>query len=597
MKKTKEKNYDILEKYFKNNYNLVYKYSIKSFLIEKDINYIKEILIFLNEKNGINEVIEKLKIYIKYHFSISDIYENNIILFFLLQESETLEEIILENFKRYNGGETTSTKEKLNYFFYRSIINLSDIQYKIIKNIFYIIKINYKSNENTLFTNPSAENVKYTKNLFERYNNIDVNSSLLETTKNLQNPDEIIYKLKSFSNKFFKNLTMIPIYNFVIYGSYSLHLLNKNIKFNDIDIYCSNPIFFMRIFSLISKWIFDVDLSIVIVPLVKNYVTIKYKGINIFDIIYINKTDLDNTLITTTKINNNKILNYIIQFFNLIHYFPDPHRILKFIMKDNYDNNILKISLLLEKSLNEMNIKLNNIKNISIKIPILKKVDNYIVIKSEDFLINKDNKKNLEFNNIIFINSIDEDEFIGLFEGIQTYYKVFKGIYNEITILAKDKLKRKIRSKVSYVNGEMMFIKEENKKDNILTNLINAHLPCLLITNNTARIFYENDTNNIVPYSIETLLCKILLSLYFMKYNKDIIHEYFIYLLKLITVNKCDFINNSENIKIINKFKTSSKNHKVFTQTKNYLQNFTYQFENTQTKTAYSSLNEFKIGV
>ena len=82
-----------------------------------------------------------------------------------------------------------------------------------------------------------------------------------------------------------------------------------------------------------------------------------------------------------------------------------------------------------------------------------------------------------------------------------------------------------------------------------------------------------------------------------MKYNKDIIHEYFIYLLKLITVNKCDFINNSENIKIINKFKTSSKNHKVFTQTKNYLQNFTYQFENTQTKTAYSSLNEFKIGV
>lgn len=572
-------------------------YLIKKYLLNDKIEdqyMIGEVLLFL-QNNKIEELIKKLKQFMFNNFSINDIYENNIIEFFKFQESDNLENIIKIKFDKYNNNGSV-TDDKLNDFFYKSIYSLLNIQYKIIKNIFYLLKIQ-KSKTKKIITEPNENIINYVKDVFNRYSNVNINSELLKNESSKKEFDDTTLYLKKLSNIFFENITNIKIYNFVVYGSHSLYLLNNNVKFNDIDLYTDKPILFMRLFSLIAKWVFDVDLAIVIVPLVKNYVTIKYNNINIFDLIYISKHDLNNSLITNVKIYNKQILNFQIQFYNLIHSFPDSHRIIQMAKKENYDNNLLKTSLILNRCLNDLDLDFNNIITKDIKIPkniIIK--DNYILLNSEDFLINDKHKNILTFKHILFINSIDESKFINLFDGLKDYYKVYKGIYNEITILAKKKISKKVKKSLMYVNGEVMYLNEEIDDDNKLTEVINSHLPCLIITNNTARLFYNESNNKLIDYSLETLISKILLSLYFMKYDNIIISEYLTYLILLIKKNNCDFLN-QDNINIIKKYRTSSKNHKIFVQSKNYMHNFIYQFDNNQKKSVYSSLTEFKIGV
>lgn len=587
IKTTKKLNIKYLKNYFLDNYKIIKDYGMDEELNEFDYNSIKNVIDAI-EKEQLKKLKSHLNNFFKYYYMKENTYEEIDILFSLQQQIDYKEYIDKINPTQDEG----QFKIKLLY----AIRNLLRNQNIVIRHAFNAVWLK-KEKDVPMNHVPDKNVITYVKKIFDRYSQIDTQIANINNDKNLTNEEiDLISKLKKLSNIFFRNLFKSKIYNFMIYGSYSLYLLNHNIKFNDIDLYTNNPLLLMKLFAFVAKWGFDVDLTIVIVPLVKNYVTIKYKNQNIFDLIYFPKENFDNNILSNIKISGNKILNFKIQFLNFIHSLPDQHRIIKLKDSEKYNNNILKIALMLDKYLELTKISLVDLQKTELIIPKIKRINNNcIILNVNDLLLNKTLQSKLNFKKIIFVSSIQEEDFVELFSGIKVFYKTYKGIYNEISFVAKTKITGNVKKSISYVNGQLMYVNTQTEMENSLTTLINNNLPCLVITNNTARLFFQNEGEDelLLDYSLETLMSKFLLTSYFSHMDSELQDDFFKYFLLLI--NKSKLIPfNQENLITIEKFKTSSQNHKNFTPTNNYLKNLIYEFDPSPRKEFYSSLTEFK---
>lgn len=500
----KEKDKEILKEYFKENFNNIYLSDFLNILISK---YLKKI-------STINNFIKSEK-YVK----IRDTSFNYV--FLKLIGPFVIDEIFLNN-------KTTAKERKDRYDLFfnlqtklnsKKIFSLINYQYVFILhyekyiNVLVTINTHYIHSEIYDFNNEYEENKDITNFIKDYVNNFEVNklppkqqiikpelSPLEENILNLLTnvTQNIIKKTLKLNNKDKKDK------NLIIYGSYTSHLLNHDISYNDIDVYHSNSLKFLTIIMMLFYFILDIEVDIFKIPYVLGHLSLRYKEHHFLDCIYLDKYTLN--ILPSLYLKNICIVDPIVQMFNNFRMMSEIIRLSNVSIKK--EENILKYSVLLNESNKTLNIDFKNL--FTIKHPL-----NFELINSSFILINlsagfqefpeyKNLKKIKKFDYLII--SFTEPKI--LFKIIENrddlrISKQYFALFNEICIEFENRNKNKILKK---------------RSDNFLQNKVNIQETNIEILSKKLLYQFPNDLEDIINNNNVLLMTNISTNLYIKNY-------------------------------------------------------------------------------
>jgi hypothetical protein len=577
---SKEENKNILIEYFKNNVEL-----IKHDYDKKVINKI----IFINNKLKSDKILTQIKTKFKWVYKKLFVpYTNN----------------ITENL--YNAEKCNNSIDNFFSLQYKlknisEIISLIIYQYTFLQNVNnYLFVLSNKDNYYIHSEIYSDKNAEVDKNIIKYINDYIVPYNITYKPKNPQK-EVILNKEDEEKLKFLEKVTQNIIkkiqktsqedFKIITYGSYTSYILNKNIQYNDIDIYHSNPLKFLIIIMMSIKFILNIETDIFKIPYILGHLSLRYKHIHFIDCIYIDKYTMGK--IPTVNIENIIFIDPIVQMLNNFRMMSVIQRMHNISI--DKDNTVLKYATLLNYSKKNMDLSFNFKKKLDINIQIIN--DDFFLINLKAMFQQKkeykDFKHMFDFDYLIislckpnyFLKLINRDDILIS----KQYFALFNEIVVEILNKDKSELKKTEQSLENTINvneSKLNYALEPTceKFPDILEKIIDEN-NVLIMTCISTDIYIKNHLSkeklisniSVTNISKETILSSFVLYNTIRSKSSEVIKFYVEFLLNFLKYNDktaelkllANYKNNTpeeefNNIYILKKIKLSG-NHLIFT--------------------------------
>lgn len=484
----------------------------------------------------------------------------------------------------------------------KNIKSLIEYQFTYIKNIYDYLFVLVTKNHYFLFYNEfqiekkfniEPIHTEFVNDYYEKFNNIKfiiknkkINPTLSPTdshiliilTKIFQNIviklqkkhiNQIENEIEKINPKHKENAT-----NIITYGSYSLHQINSEIKFNDVDIYHSNPQKLLIVIMLMIEILFGIKTNILKIPFILGHLSLRYKEYHFSDCIYLDEYTINQ--LTTQNIKNTIILDSTIQTLNYFRMMCDFSRINN--SQKNINQQKLKLATLIEVLSKKENINFNELKPISIKETIIN--EKFLVFDLKEILLNfgikeKDMTNLLEFESLIVCllspkeylemlkdqkNILISRQFFGLFNEIVVEYyhnnndilknpnKTGGADYNsDYGSTSDESVNTKYIDSSSEDEFEQINVSQipifENVETSKFPDVNNNTLIFSSFSTDTYIKFTTNDEKNVIDKSLsdiskETIFSSLVLYFYLQQKNEKIKNVYLKILLSFIKYNK-----------------------------------------------------------
>lgn len=301
----------------------------------------------------------------------------------------------------------------------------------------------------------------------------------------------------------------------LVYGSYSLHLLKDTIRYNDIDVYCSDPGQIATVLSILAYWIFDVVINIHLNPLILFYIAVEYKSSHVLDVLYLHK---EAQSMYKLQRRNVAILKPTIQLFNFFRSLTDFHR-MKVFQTDQV-NSEEKLNTLISFVSRQHNLKLQNIK---VSSSLEHWMSNTKLQSTSDLKYIILPKTILPFqieHDYIFIFIANPKDIANALPADTTFYKRHSGIYNELVAsVPRDSSMTQsviITSLITINNTDIIPVAKNIKTldlgDDFEKKLKTNNI--LVLSNTYSKLFVDKNTDLLEPISFFNILASIGLSLF-----------------------------------------------------------------------------------
>lgn len=535
-----EKKFKTLSLYLENNYNqLCLQDNFHLLIFDKTILEIDNVNNFINGdkyhryKNKLIEVHQKLiSPFIppslnKFYFNkpeTSDRYNR------LFQSQKTI----------------TNVQEILSLLQYQIII----IKYFNIYIFPMVAKDNYYIHQEIFSTKTSNYKIEpnitnFVKNIIDKYN-IDHKKKKINNFKNFSEEDQIIYNmLKEIFQNIVKKVQRLmndmpekQNFSMVTYGSYTSHIIDKNIHYNDIDIYHTNPLKFLTSIMLIFHLNLNIDVTIFKIPYILGHLSLRYKEEHFSDCIYMDNYTIKN--IPIRIIDNISFIDPIVQMVNNFRMMSEIRRMHD--LGQNRMNVYKKFETLLQYINNSLNINFN----------LLQAFDYHIEIIDTTFLVvnlknvfknipNYDDIKDMITEKYLIVSLLRPDTFLPLLNRNDVVIsKQYFALFNEIVVefhnsnkrnvyITENKNKAKLKENIQkqYIIDETNIEKIESKIINDKTQYPSKILK--IINNNNVVLMshfstdyyinvYKNDSGVVKKTEVSNITKESILSSYIL-YN------------------------------------------------------------------------------
>lgn len=429
----------VLKTYFKENFDFV-----KSTTVIKDLlhpNVLKKIIYINRHFYFLEKIKNKIKwVYKKLISPFTNEDTKDIIIYDNELCNKTLDD--------YFSMQTKIKKVK-------EIISLIIYQYIFLKHVQnylfvlsdkenYYIHIEIYSNDKT--TKIDKNITKYINNFINSYNIIykplnppPIHDELSENDKIIIDfLQKIIQNIIKKTQKLVRNNKLD--FEIITYGSYTSYILNKDVKYNDIDIYHSNPLKFLIIIMMTIKFILNIDIDIFKIPYILGHLSLRYKNVHFTDCIYMDSFTINN--IPTTLIDNILFVDPLIQMLNNFRMMSEIRRMSS--ISSDKANTCLKYTTLLNYAKEQYGIDFEILdKSIEFDIKIIN--EEFLLINLKKIFIQKDGydkiKHLINFDYLIvslckpkyFLQLLNREDLI--------ISKQYFALFNEIVVefLNKDK--------------------------------------------------------------------------------------------------------------------------------------------------------------
>lgn len=363
----------VLKTYFKENFDFV-----KSTTIIKDLiypNVFKKIMFINRHIYFLDKIKNKIKwVYKKLIFPFTNEETKNIIVYDTEKCNESINEYFSIQFKVKKINEIVP----LIIYQYIFLKHVQDYLFVLSDKENYYIHIEIYSNDKT--PNIDKNITHFINNFINSYNIIykplnlpPVQNELSENDKIIINfLQKIIQNIIKKTQKLGKNSKLD--FEIITYGSYTSYILNKNVKYNDIDIYHSNPLKFLIIIMMAVKFILNIDIDIFKIPYILGHLSLRYKNVHFTDCIYMDSFTINN--IPTTLIDNILFVDPLVQMLNNFRMMSEIRR-MSSISADK-SNTCLKYTTLLNYAKEKYGINFGMLN---------KFIDFEIKIVNEEFLL------------------------------------------------------------------------------------------------------------------------------------------------------------------------------------------------------------------
>lgn len=429
----------VLKTYFKENFDFV-----KSTTIIKDLlypNVFKKIIYINKHVYSIDKIKNKIKwVYKKLIFPFTNEDTKGIIIYDNELCNKTLDE--------YFSFQTKIKKVK-------EIISLIIYQYIFLKHVQnYLFVLSDKENYYIhIELYPNDRTPKIDKNITNFINNFINSYNIIYKPLNpppmheeLSDNDKIIIEFlqKIIQNIIKKTQKLVRNnkldFEIITYGSYTSYILNKNVKYNDIDIYHTNPLKFLIIIMMAIKFILNIDIDIFKIPYILGHLSLRYKNVHFTDCIYMDGYTINN--IPTTLIDNILFVDPLVQMLNNFRMMSEIRRMSS--ISSDKANTCLKYTTLLNYTKEKYGIDFNILdKFIDFNIKIIN--EEFLLINLKKIFIQKDGydkiKHLINFDYLIvslckpkyFLQLLNREDLI--------ISKQYFALFNEIVVefLNKDK--------------------------------------------------------------------------------------------------------------------------------------------------------------
>lgn len=447
------------------------------------------------------------------------------------------------------------------------------------------IKSNLKEDE--------IEIIEFLKKCFDKFiTKIQIHKDKIQEMISKEYQKDVSYYNRKY-NDFIKPER--DYFKIIFFGSYTTHLINNEIKYNDIDIYTNKSLEIMVIMLLVFHFIYNIDINIQCIPYIIGHSALRFKEEHFSDCIYLDNETLKR--LKTIEINNIKILDPTIQVLNNIRMFSELRRMSN-VSKDNKNTKLKLMSLL---------TKMNEIYKIDFsKLEYLPKL-HYELLEDDTFCL-------INLNKTFNYSERDKRMFPDLFDYIliplssslasvmellkrddvrisRQYSAVFNEIIAEFNNRKSVDILKNIPSTSSDLKNKQTILVHETKLEKVelvndvnvfskkIENIIKKH-NVLFLTNFSSNIYYNVNygeekktllSRELSKLTQETFLASFVLYCYLKKQDATLLNIYLSGLFSFINNNrKNDLINFSNTVcssenKIVykNKIKLLGK-HRVF---------------------------------
>ncbi|BCT22616.1 poly(A)-polymerase catalytic subunit PAPL [Carp edema virus] len=223
------------------------------------------------------------------------------------------------------------------------------------------------------FTRTIDSNLETFKNISKLINNVELNKTTVNFfSKFLQNYIEEGDLKKPINSvpwivEIIKRIMLVQLLNdtnTLVQGSFVTFLINKNVKYSDIDLYHSDSFRFMLNLALMIQVISGYKLHIVKVPFIKNYVVMKDDfNCNILDCCHFDEALINSTPKLMYKHYN--VLHPVCILINMFRMLSVKERRVK--LSKDVDKAVVSYSTLFDFATKDLKIKFNKYKGFEIK--------------------------------------------------------------------------------------------------------------------------------------------------------------------------------------------------------------------------------------
>lgn len=398
---------------------------VKEFHTYKELLYLKDVP---KRNNPYEEIVSQLMSLINYQYICLFYY--NIYIFSISNEfkpflhNDTIHSLIKlkpvtdENIKNYSNFilkfmESTFTSKEVPEFYkkrlYKDLTSDEQSTYDMLKDIVqYCVKVSQKKIQKDL-----ENKIKNKKDLEN------------ENKKDLENKNDVNVNKNNIEDK--KKYT----FNMLTYGSYTHHMIDDSIKYNDIDIYHTDPIRFLSSIMLMFHIILDINVDILKIPYIIGHASLRYKEVHFTDCIYIDEYTM--SLIPTTIIEDIKFVDPVIQFLNNVRMNSELKRI--DLAYDDKDNFIKKFYTLINYINKSLKLDFKNLKPLDYE---YEQFGNCIVIDLEKLYSFVEKKNDTVFPKhkfLIVVIETQPKDFLTLLNRTDVkIYKQYYALFNEIIV-------------------------------------------------------------------------------------------------------------------------------------------------------------------
>ena len=355
---------------------------------------------------------------------------------------------------------------------------------------------------------------KVVTNFCSAFQDIDLPESELLVV-NLTDEEKLIHeKLQLLAHTILLFFIETTTTNILVYGSYSLHLIKDTIKYNDIDVYCSDPSQIATVISFLAYWIFDVVINIHLNPLILFYIAIEYKSSHVLDVLYLHK---EAQAMYKIMRRNVAILKPSIQFFNFFRSLTDFHR-MKIFQTDRV-NSEEKLNTIISYVARQNNLKLQNLQATSSLKHWLGNTKSYL---TEDLRYIILPKTIFSFDigyDYIFIFIGNPKEIANALPSDTTFYKRHSGVYNELVAAVPknaDMTKSVIITSLITINNTDIIPVAKNIKTLDLGKDFETKIKSnniLVLSNSYSKLFIDKNTDTLEPISFFNILASLGLAM------------------------------------------------------------------------------------
>lgn len=477
----------------------------------------------------------------------------------------------------------------------------------------YIHNEIYSLTSNLYEDNPKVQ--KFVQKYMNDYTDITYKPTIEH--KELVGEDMEIFKmLETIFNDMIKKLQKInsdsKMYKFLTYGSFTNHLLNKSIRYNDVDMYHPHPQVLLTTFLSTIKILLDIDVTIFKIPMILGHLSLVYNNHHFADCLYLDEYTMDS--VPRVYISGVQILHPIVQTMNMFRMFGELSRIDKMGNPETRLNSEKKLTCFIQYLCKDMDIDIEkDLVPTEVDVSVLN--ENIILHLDKAFKLQKnynDVSDRLPFKQAVISRSDPDIILQYLRKKNVIMRRQYFGLYNEIVgeiykqskpVRSKEVVLKKIirQEDVEFVERKTIEKGPEEEIDKIIDS------ENTLFLSNFTSFYYECETNNnyiveetrISSISVESLLSSFVLSQILANQNDaELVRFYFVLFLSFINSHSkkedLEMIGNKDpnkKIKILRKYKLPGKHHSFSLTPKPYISKIF--FYNHQDKDSFPDFNEF----